>query len=471
MIFFKIILLQLFWLMIVLYGKSLNPFIQILTAVIFVGLDWLISKPNVSSGRYLFLIGLFILVGFLNDSSLIWFKLIYKDSYQYGNLSLWIIFLIYYEEIFVKLKKLSLVSLALIGGVAGALTYWSSVKLGAIVIYPKMENEFLLSQFIFWAAFFPLSLKLYFNKRYWGSFLDKTILFSFDKSGFLRHQNEFNENLRSKSIRGQVILVTGSTAGIGAEVAAFLSSLGGKTYITGRNRQKGLSFEKQYQNSEFISLDMANWKEVYEFAKTCQPLDHVIFNAGSMPEKLQLNENGIEFQCASQLLGHYYLLAWLRKFGKLKSGARIVWVTSGGMYLKKLDLSSLFKQSNYDKVETYANVKRAQVTLVEELSKQAEWSDFSIYSMHPGWVGTDGLKEALPKFYQLMKNRLRSPQEGADTILWLILTDEKLITGGLYFDRKKVSPYIAKKYIPTEIERADFISLLEEYRNTAEKMF
>lgn len=470
MIFIKIILLQIFWLVIVLYGKSINPFLQIFTATILFGLDWIISKPKVTLGRYLFLVGLFIIVGFLNDSSLVYFKLIYKDSYQYGNLSLWIIFLIYYEHIFDKFKELSFVILALIGGVAGALTYWSSAKLGAIVIYPKMENEFLLSQFIFWAAFFPLSLKLYFNKNYWGSFLDKTVLFSFDKSGFLRHQNDFSENLRSKSTRGQVILVTGSTAGIGAEVAAFLSNLGGKIYITGRNRQKGLSFEKQYHNSEFISLDMANWNEVYDFAKTCQPLDHAVFNAGSMPENLLLNKNGVEFQCASQLLGHYFLLTWLRKFGKLKSGARIVWVTSGGMYLKELDLASLFKNSSYDKVETYANVKRAQVTLVEELSKQAQWSDFSIYSMHPGWVGTDGLKEALPTFYQLMKNRLRSPEEGADTILWLILTNEKLTSGGLYFDRKKVSPYIRQKYVPTQIKRAEFISMLEEYLNTVEKM-
>ncbi len=65
------------------------------------------------------------------------------------------------------------------------------------------------------------------------------------------------------------------------------------------------------------------------------------------------------------------------------------------MYLKKLDLDSLFEKPDYDKMETYANVKRAQVTLVEELSLQEEWKDFQILSMHPGWVRTAGLSGAL----------------------------------------------------------------------------
>jgi dehydrogenase/reductase SDR family protein 12 len=82
-------------------------------------------------------------------------------------------------------------------------------------------------------------------------------------------------------------------------------------------------------------------------------------------------------------------------------------VSSGGMYLKKLDLDSLFNNQKYEKVSTYSNVKRAQVTLVEELSRQERWKNVQVFSMHPGWVGTYGLKEALPKFFSLMKNRLR----------------------------------------------------------------
>ena len=90
---------------------------------------------------------------------------------------------------------------------------------------------------------------------------------------------------------------------------------------------------------------------------------------------------------------------------KLNPGARIVWVSSGGLYLKKLDLDSLFNNINYEKVSTYANVKRAQVTLVEELANIENIEEFNHYSMHPGWVDTSGLSSSLPQFFHLMKHK------------------------------------------------------------------
>jgi dehydrogenase/reductase SDR family protein 12 len=181
-----------------------------------------------------------------------------------------------------------------------------------------------------------------------------------------------------------------------------------------------------------------------------------------MPDQLSFNYQGIEFQCASQLLGHYFLFYWLHQNKKINSGARIVWVSSGGMYLKKLDLNSLFRQTDYDKVATYANVKRAQVTLVEELAKMNEFSDYNITVMHPGWVKTTGVKDALPGFFTFMNDRLRLPPEGADTIVWILLTSDKIDSGGFYFDRKKVSAYISKGFIPSEQDRKALIDEIKK---------
>ncbi len=461
MILLKIIGLQIFWFMVVLFGKEVSVILPFLAAFFIVTIDFIVVRPKVSIGRYLFLLCFFLIAGCLNDFGLIWLNLISKNSYQLGSLSLWIVFITYYEKIFVKFQKISPGIVSMTGGIAGALTYWSAAKMGAIEITSGRENQFLLSQFVFWAVFFPASLRLYFKGGYWDALLDKSTIFSFDKSGFIRHEKQFNENLSLKDLSGKSVLVTGATSGIGEEVASTLSSLGAKTIVTGRNQEKGLRFEKQNSHSKFVSLDMAKWKELYEFAKTCESLDHVVFNAGSMPEKLIVNDEGVEFQSASQLFGHYYLLVWLKEFKKIKPGARIVWVSSGGMYLKKLNIDSLVKNPNYEKVDTYANVKRAQVTLVEELALKTEWDDYFIYSMHPGWVGTEGLKDALPGFSRLMKNRLRSPSEGADTILWCLLTDNAPESGGFYFDRKKVSPYITKGYSPTLKQREELMKILE----------
>ena len=141
------------------------------------------------------------------------------------------------------------------------------------------------------------------------------------------------------------------------------------------------------------------------------------------------------------------------------------------MYLKELDLRSLFFNGQYEKVSTYANVKRAQVTLVEEMSRMNLWDECKILCMHPGWVETDGLKEALPIFTKIMKNKLRNPNEGADTIIWLLLTEMELLSGGFYFDRQKVSAYLSKKYYPTKEQRAILLSEVESLEKKVLNLF
>lgn len=405
------------------------------------------------------------MIGFMNDHSLIIFNIIQRDSYQYGNLALWIVFLLYYEHIFHSLSKKSLIFNILLGGLGGVTSYWSAVKLGSITLIPGSGFYFILSQFLFWAIFFPISLKLYYVDDYWKFLLDFSVIFSFDKSGFIRHQEEFKENLSTIKLTGKNSLVTGGTGGIGNGVASILSKLDSKVFITGRNQVKGTAFEKDNPNSKFLQLDMANWEDVFHFARNSETFDLIVFNAGSMPEAILFNKEGVEVQCASQLLGHYFLLVWLKKFNKLKYGARVVWVSSGGMYLKKLNVDELFNNLKYDKVETYANVKRAQVTLVEELAKLNEWKDFNIFSMHPGWVKTDGLKDALPHFYNFLEKRLRNEDEGADTIVWCLITQSLLQNGGFYFDRKKVRPYVLSSYNPYDAQRKRLIELIEDKMN------
>ena len=70
-------------------------------------------------------------------------------------------------------------------------------------------------------------------------------------------------------------------------------------------------------------------------------------------------------------------------------------------------------------------------------------------------------------FFSLMKNRLRDMKEGADTIIWLLLTEESLTSGSFYFDRKIVSPYLSKNYTPSREQR---ITLMNKIDNYVEKL-
>jgi NAD(P)-dependent dehydrogenase (short-subunit alcohol dehydrogenase family) len=267
--------------------------------------------------------------------------------------------------------------------------------------------------------------------------LDASIFWSFDLSGYLRHEKEFNETYEFP--KGTHALITGGTSGIGLAATLEMIKQGVHVTITGRRASQGEALEKTHPEIKFKQMDMAHWSDFDSLVNQVDPLDYLVLNAGGMPETFSTNERGVELQFASQLFGHYLLASQLVLAGKLKPGARVVWVTSGGMYLKPLDVSTIYKNDKYDKVDTYANVKRAQVTLLPFFKK--EFPNQTITAMHPGWAATPGVDEAIPGFAKTMKGRLRTPLQGADTILWLLSSKKDIESGALYFDRKKVSPH------------------------------
>lgn len=285
-----------------------------------------------------------------------------------------------------------------------------------------------------------------------NQFLDLTILFSFDRSGFLRH---CPEPLKSRDLSGRHGIVTGASSGIGFEVAKSLMQQKMDVELIGRNLEK---LENAFRSiacdpyAHYHSLDMANLNKVYAFAKNTikAPVDLLIHNAGDMPLSLKVTDAGFEQMFASQVLAPFILTKTLAELGKLNPGCRVVFVSSGGMYLQKLDLSDLlFVKNPYNKYTGYANAKRAQVILAELFSKK--YPEYLFSSMHPGWADTPGVSHSLPIFKKLLDNRLRSAQEGADTILWLATADN-YPNGKFWFDRKEAKTTILNFYKTTEEE-------------------
>ena len=295
----------------------------------------------------------------------------------------------------------------------------------------------------------------------WNKILDASIYYSFDLSGFLRHSKGFDESIVFP--KQTKCIITGGTSGIGHAAAKFMAKQNVQVVITGRDECKGTQAAAPFNNITFEKCDLANWDEVRKIVTNLEPLDYVVLNAGGMPDKFQTNKESIELQFASQLFGHYYLIKELKEQNKLNQNCRIVWVSSGGMYLKKLDLSPIFEDKEYNKVSTYANVKRAQVALLPRI--QAEFQDYKIFAMHPGWVETPGVTSAIPDFARTMKGRLRSPLQGADTILWLLATQKKIESGKLYFDRRKVKDHLFFFTRSSNKKINELWTVLSKYRN------
>ena len=434
---FKIIFLQFFWYVAVLKGSEYQVTI-FLTAILFSFLNFKFYKPAISLGHYLFTISIFILYGLTQEILLEWLGLVNynQDSIPLWLLSLYVVFIGYYGDIFNYLSKKSNFLLFTLGSLGGVIAYYSGSKISSIEI---LTPYYLILVAISWGTFFMLSFKVFYDGFIWNKLLDTSIFYSFDKSGFIRHSKNFTALKEFK--KGSQALVTGGSSGIGQAVSIELAKQEVKVIITGRDKEKGEASCKDSSDINFIQWDMANWNEIDSVVDSIQPLEYIVLNAGGMPEDLVHNSFGIELQFASQLFGHYYLIKALKEKGKLLKGAKIVWVTSGGMYLSKLDLSKISKDKKYDKVATYANVKRAQVTLLPFL--KSEFPDQLVNCMHPGWVATPGVSAAIPKFNKKMSGKLRAPIQGADSILWLLSeNDQKISSGNLYFDRKKVKKHL-----------------------------
>lgn len=279
-------------------------------------------------------------------------------------------------------------------------------------------------------------------KDWISQLLDLTIVFSFDHSGFKRH---CPNQLKKVDLSGRHGIVTGASSGIGLEVTKALLQQGMDCQLIGRDLEKlknSFKSEHSFTCAQYHCLDMSDLKKVYSFAldEVKPPIDLLIHNAGDMPHSLTITKEGFEQMFASQVLGSFILTKTLADLGKLRQGCRILFVASGGMYLQKLDLSDLlFEKRSYNKYTGYANAKRAQVILSELFSKK--YPQYLFSSMHPGWADTPGVRYSMPLFKKLLNKRLRSAEEGADTILWLA-TAHDYPTGKFWFDRQQAKTTI-----------------------------
>jgi NAD(P)-dependent dehydrogenase (short-subunit alcohol dehydrogenase family) len=113
------------------------------------------------------------------------------------------------------------------------------------------------------------------------------------------------------------------------------------------------------------------------------------------------------------------------------------------MYTQRLDPTILqMPACGYRGVTAYARAKRAQVALSREWARRLADTGIVFHATHPGWVNTPGIAAALPRFHAVMRPLLRTPAQGADTIIWLATTDPaRLGSGRFWHDRRPRTEY------------------------------
>ena len=133
-----------------------------------------------------------------------------------------------------------------------------------------------------------------------------------------------------------------------------------------------------------------------------------------------MTDGGLEETAAVHVVGPYLLTCLLEPLLRRAAPARVVWVSSGGMYTRQLDVERLDQPSTpYRGTTVYATAKRAQVALARQWDQRWPRAGVSSYAMHPGRVDTDELRTGLPVFAAVLGPILRRAEQEAHTAVWL----------------------------------------------------
>lgn len=247
---------------------------------------------------------------------------------------------------------------------------------------------------------------------------------------------------------GRTALVTGATGGLGRATAETLAELGARVLLVGRDHARLDSVRAQlidrHEEDRFPTFvaDMASLAGVRAMASAIRAsetrLDILVDNAGAISAQRTTTADGIESSMALMAVGPFVLTAALLPLLRESEDARVIAVTSGGMYTQPIDVDDLDgTQVDYNGPRFYARAKRAQVALIREWARRTRGSSVAFNAMHPGWARTPGLTESLPGFDRVMGPILRTPAEGIDTIVWLATAPPTEIGSGLlYLDRR-----------------------------------
>ena len=282
--------------------------------------------------------------------------------------------------------------------------------------------------------------------------LDASIVCSFDRSGFLRHAHTFSAGDLEVDLAGRVCLVTGANSGIGYETSLALAQRGASVWMLCRDRARGeraLAHVRQQSRSrrvQLVLLDVADLDAVRAFAAGfAEPrVDVLVHNAGVLPDQRLASAQDHEVTLATHVYGPWLLTRALLPRLRASTDARVVFVSSGGMYTQRLDVADCeWRRRTYDGVQAYAQTKRMQVVLAELLAEECQADRITVSSMHPGWADTPAVRSSLPRFWQAMQGRLRTPAQGADTVVWLAASDAaRSQSGRFWFDRKPRSTHL-----------------------------
>ncbi len=248
-------------------------------------------------------------------------------------------------------------------------------------------------------------------------------------------------------IAGRVCLVTGATSGVGKATALALAQKGATLVLVGRDPVKGEATVAEIRAAtgnkdiELLLADLSSQASIRQLAEAFQSerarLDVLVNCAGAFFRDRAVTIDGLEMTFALNHLAYFLLTTLLLDVLVASAPARVVNVTSGAQSMGRIEFEDLQGERRYRGQAAYNQSKLANVLFTYELTRRLEGTRVTANCVHPGVVRTNFGRQNQPLAWRLMIPVMapffRSPERGAQTVVYLASASEVEGVSGKYF--------------------------------------
>lgn len=267
-------------------------------------------------------------------------------------------------------------------------------------------------------------------------------------------------------MKNKIVMVTGATNGIGYVTARELARMGAEVVLVSRSAARcqaaveNIQAETGNQWVSYLAADLSSQAQIHglvaDFLKRYDRLDVLVNNAGAYITRRQESVDGIELTFALNHLNYFLLTHLLLDALRASPSGRIVNVSSDAHLGAGIKFEDLQLKRGYNGWKAYAQSKLANVLFSYELARCLEGSSVTANVLHPGFVATGFARNnglifdigmRLTTFFAL------TPEQGAQTSIYLASSAEVEGVSGKYFRNKKVGRSSPVSYDPAAARR------------------
>jgi NAD(P)-dependent dehydrogenase (short-subunit alcohol dehydrogenase family) len=252
-----------------------------------------------------------------------------------------------------------------------------------------------------------------------------------------------------QNMQGRRVIITGSNRGIGLATAEGLASRGAEIVFCCRTREKGQHGADIVRKStgsnalHAMACDLGSLDSIRSFCREYKTrfdsLHVLISNAAVLPENRDETEDGFEAQWGINHLAPFLMTGLLLDRLIASSPSRIITVSSSAERRHSINFADLNSEKSYDKIEAYAQSKRAEIMFTYELAERLKDTEVTANCLHPGVIKT-GLNmeySGEPRSKGITEGITDETRNGAQTSIYLASSPEVADVSGIFFKHKK----------------------------------